>query len=53
MDEYIPQLTLTPDLSAQAQPEVKRKKTSSPRRRPRLRPGRTFPPSPPPSSRPC
>ena len=22
MDEYIPQLTLTPDLSAQAQPEV-------------------------------
>ena len=25
MDEYIPQLTLTPDLSAQAQPEVKKK----------------------------
>ena len=24
MDEYIPQLTLTPDLSAQAQPEVKK-----------------------------
>ena len=24
MDEYIPQLTLTPDLNAQPQPEVKK-----------------------------